>query len=259
MRKTYVYIISLLVINSTGELMAQKPEATDPPDTVSIPLSFRVGIDVSGPVIYLTDKNNLTAEGFFSYDLNEKRSVFLGGGYSNYKYSQYNYSYKTNGIFVKAGVDFNFLKPQTTMGKYWAGVGLHYGISMFSYQIPELSHTNYWGTTTTSIPYQSRWGHFIEASPGFRASLFGNFTIGWSVSLRKMIYSGGANDIRPIYIPGYGMAAKSFSTGINYFLIWNFRYKIIHVVIKKEPPEEPEENATPSPNNSSGNTQTTLP
>jgi hypothetical protein len=235
-------------MNSTGELMAQKPAATVPPDTVTFPLTIRAGVDISGPVIYLTDKNNLTVEGYLSADLNEKRSLYLGGGYSNYKYSQYNYSYVTNGFFIKAGVDFNLMKPQTAKGKYWAGVGLHYGLSSFSYEIPELSHDNYWGTTTASLPTQSLWSHFIEASPGFRAQFFGNVTIGWSISLRKMIYSGGGKDIRPIYIPGYGLAASSFSAGINYYIIWNFRYKTIKVLIKKEQPEEPEEETTPSTN-----------
>ena len=235
---------------STGELMAQKPAVTESPDTVIIPLAIRAGIDITGPIIYLTDKNNLTVQGYISADLNEKRSLYLGGGYSNYKYSQYNYSYLTSGVFFKAGIDFNILKPQTAMGRYWAGVGLHYGISSFNFEIPELSHENYWGTTTTSAPSQSRWGHFIEASPGFRARLFGNFSIGWSISLRKMIYTGGNKDIRPIYIPGYGLAASSFSTGLNYFLTWNFRYKTIKVLIMKEPPEEPDEDATPATNNS---------
>jgi hypothetical protein len=245
-RKIYVYIISLLLIISTGELMAQTTPATEPPDTVTIPLAIRTGIDISGPVIYLTDKSILNVEGYLSADLNEKRSLYLAGGYANYKHSQSNYNYLTHGIFFKAGVDFNLMKPQTAMGKYWAGVGIRYGITSFTYEIPELSHDNYWGTTTVSIPSQSQWGHFIEASPGFRAQLFGSLYIGWSISLRKMIYSGSNKDIKPIYIPGYGLASSSISTGINYFLIWNFRYKTIKVLIKKEPPEEPEENAQPS-------------
>jgi hypothetical protein len=239
--------------------MAQKPEATEPPDTVAIPLAIRAAIDITGPVIYFLDKNNFTAEGYLSADLNERRSLFLGGGYTNYKYSQYNYSYHTNGLFLKAGVDFNLMKPQTAMGKYWAGIGLHYGISSFTYEIPELSYVNYWGTTTASFPSQSHWGHFIEATPGFRARFFGNLSLGWSISLRKMIYKGGNNDSSPIYIPGYGIAAKSFSFGINYYFVWNFRYKTIKVLIKKDLPEEPEENTTPPDNTGSGNNQVMEP
>jgi hypothetical protein len=258
-KKTYAYIISLLVLLSTGEIMAQKPAAADttsePPDTVVFPLAIRAGIDIAGPVIYLTDKNNITFEGYLSADLNEKRSLYFGGGYANYKYSQYNYSYRTNGMFVRAGIDFNLLKPKTSMGIYWAGVGIHYGVSVFTYEIPELSQESYWGTTTASVPSQSHWGHFAELTPGFRARLFGNVSIGWSLSLRKMIYSGGSKDTKPIYIPGYGLSAKSFSTGINYFIVWNFHYRKINVIIRKEPPEEPDENVAPPANSGSGDNQ----
>jgi hypothetical protein len=247
----------------TGELVAQKPPATEPPDTVTIPLSIRAGIDIAGPIIYSIDKSDLTLQGCFLVDINEKKALFIGGGYTNYKYSQYNYSYITNGIFLRTGIDFNILKPQTAVGKYWAGVGLHYGISVFSYEIPMLSHENYWGTTATSIPSQSHWGHFLEVNPGFRAQLFGNLTLGWSVSLRKMIYSGGSKNTKPIYIPGYGLSAKSFSTGINYFLIWSFRYKTIKVLIQKEAPEAPEEDTTnptdTNKNPGSGNMQEMQP
>ena len=89
------------------------------PDTVTFPLKIRTGIDITGPVIYFTDKNILNAEGYISADLNEKLGVFLGAGYSDYKYSQYNYEYLTKGIFFRAGVDINILKPEVS----WVDTG----------------------------------------------------------------------------------------------------------------------------------------
>jgi hypothetical protein len=254
-RKIYVYIISLIASIISPGLKAQDTISVEPPDTVTFPLAVNAAIDVSSPVIYFTNKNNLNLEGFFSVDLNEKKSVFAGGGFARYSYSQYNYAYSTGGIFVKAGLDFNFLKPQVSPGRYWAGLGLHYGASMFSYKMPEINHTNYWGTSTITVPSQSHMAHFLEASGGFRSQLFGSFRIGWSVSMRKLIYAGGSKDTRPIYIPGYGLSSKSFTTAFNYFFIWNFRYKSIKVFIKKEAPEEPEDTDMQQNNNGSGNSQ----
>jgi hypothetical protein len=77
-------------------------------DTIPITLKIKVGIEVSGPAIYYTDKNILNAEGYVSVDLNEKRSAFLALGYLNYKYSQYNYSYINKGSFVKIGMILTF-------------------------------------------------------------------------------------------------------------------------------------------------------
>lgn len=237
---TYI-IISLIVVFPPGHLMAQNNPKTEPPDTVMVPLKIRAAFDIAGPIIYLTDKNNMTAEGYISADLDEKKSLFFCGGYSDYKHDQYNYNYFTRGFFAKTGIEFNFLKPETARGKYWAGVGFHYGLSSFTDKISSLSQENYWGTTSLSIPSRSHWGHFIEASAGFRADFFANIAVGWSVSLRKLLYAGTDKEMRPIYFPGYGSGGKPYSTGLNYYLIMNFRYKTIRVLIHKKPPEEPQE------------------
>ncbi|MCU0472540.1 MAG: DUF6048 family protein [Bacteroidales bacterium] len=241
MEKTSVYIISILIFLFSLPAMAQN----EPPDSVDILLKLKVGIEVAGPAIYFTDKNNLSIEGYFSADLNERRALYFSGGYSDFKYSQYNYSYISKGFYVKAGVDFNLLKPATGMGKYWAGIGLHYGLSSFISETPFLKYENYWGTTSSSIARKTDWGHYLEASPGFRAEIFRNFNIGWSISLRKLIYTGTGKDLKPIFIPGYGSANKSFSTGISYYLMWSIPYKKIRVTVKEEPPSETGEQEEP--------------
>jgi len=86
-------------------------------DTLDIPLKMRTGIDIFGPAMYFADKNIFSAEGYFSIDLNEKRSVFLSAGYLNYKYSQPDYEYINKGLFLRTGFDFNLLKPEKAMGK----------------------------------------------------------------------------------------------------------------------------------------------
>ncbi len=239
MRKTYAYFISILFTMSWIQLSGQND--VEPPDTVEIPLKIMAGIEITGPVIYFIDKNNLSFEGHLSADLNEKIAVYLGGGYSDYKYSQKNYNFLSSGIFLKAGADFNLMKPQKSAGKYWSGIGIHYGLSSYTSEIPFFQHENYWGMASSSSERISSLGHFIEATPGFRAEIFNFLTIGWSVSLKKLISSGTGKDLRPVYFPGYGSGSKSFSTGINYFIILNFSYKKIKVIIKPEPVEEPVE------------------
>ena len=237
MWKISVYIISLLILCSPDLLLAQE----QPEDSVTIPLKIKAGIDVIGPVIYLTDRNILNTEGFVAVDLNEKYALYAGGGYSDFKYSQYNYSYISKGIYFKVGIDINLLKPELTEGKYWAGVGLRYGLSVYTLEIPSFRYTNYWGTATSSVEPSTRLGHFFEISPGVRIELFKNFSIGWSVNLRRLIYSGTGRDLRPVYLPGFGRGGNPFSAGVSYFLAFNIPYKKIRVEIKKEIPEETEE------------------
>ena len=56
-----------------------------------------------------------------------------------------------------------------------------------------------------------------------------------------LLYTGTGKDLRPIYFPGFGNGGKTFTTGLNYFIVWNIPYKKINVIIKKEVPEETEE------------------
>jgi hypothetical protein len=235
MKRTFNYHISLVVVLLAGmqQLFAQ--------DTIIVPLKYRIAVEASGPAIYFSDKSILNAEANISYDLNEKRSVHLGGGFLDYKYSQYNYSYLSKGFFFRTGIDFNLMAPEKAQGKYWAGIGLHYGLSRFTTEIPFYSKNNYWGTVTSSVGSKSGWAHFIEASPGVRAEIIRNISIGWNVSLRMLLSSGTGKDLRPLYLPGFGSGAKRFSTGVSYFISWNIPYKKITVITKPPAPEEPDE------------------
>jgi hypothetical protein len=238
MRRISAYIINLLlfVLSSLFVVHAQ--------DTVLIPLKIIVGMEVLGPAIYFSEKKTLNAEGYISVDLDEKKSVVLEAGYLNFKYSQYNYTYLDKGIFVRTGVDFNLLKPEKSLGKYWAGIGLRYGLGRFNSEVPSFQKENYWGIISSSIANKTSWGHFVEVSPGVRVEVFKNFSMGWTLSLRMLLYTGTGKDLRPIYFPGFGNGGKTFTTGLNYFFVWNIPYKKINVIIKKEVPDETEDTET---------------
>jgi hypothetical protein len=246
MLRIFAYFISPLLF-----LFAALSQV-DAQDTVLVPLKIKAGLEVSGPIIYFSQKNPLNAEGYVSVDLNEKIAATLAGGYLKFTYSQYNYNYLNNGIFAKAGLDINLLDAKKSAGKYWAGLGLHYGLSRFNWEVTSFQKEDYWGTTASSLGPRTNWAHFLEAAPGVRTEIFKNICLGWSISVRMKLYSGTGKDLPPIDFPGFGNGTKTFSTGLNYFLVWTIPYKKINVIIKKEAPEEPDDNspATPAPGNS---------
>jgi hypothetical protein len=221
-------------------------------DTIPIPLKVKVGLEVSGPAIYYSDKNILNEEGYVSVDLDEKHSAVLAAGYLNFKYSQYNYTYLNHGSFVRIGMDFNILKPDKSKGKYWAGVGLRYGLSRFISETPSLEKEDYWGTTSSSVVQKTNWGHFVEVIPGVRAEIFNHFSIGWSISMRMLLHTSTGKDLRPVYFPGFGDGTKTITTGLSYYIVWNIPYKKINVILKKEVKEEPEDNGDTNTNDTNG-------
>jgi hypothetical protein len=226
MRRIYAYFISLLVL-LTANLSRGVAQ-----DTLSFPLNTKIGLDISGPVIYLTDNNIFNVEGYISVDINEKISVALGTGYLDYSYSQYNYEYLSKGIYFRPGIDFNLLKPAKSTGRYWVGLGIRYGISSFSSDIPLLKQENYWGTFTSYVGNKRYLGHFFEISPGVRAELFRNFSMGWNVSLRLLVHCNSGEDLKPVMIPGFGDGSRKINPGIHYFVVWNIPYRKIHVITK---------------------------
>jgi hypothetical protein len=240
MRRTYAYFTSLLILILSGSLQAQ--------DTVMFPLKIRLGFDLVGPGYYYYDRNNKNLEGHFSFDKSEKLSYAAEIGYLNYKYSQYNYDFRARGIFIKLGTDFNLLKPPVSAGRYWGGIGLRYGVSLYKSETPSFQYRNYWDTIYSSLPERKRMGHFLEVAPGIRTEIFRNFSMGWTIRLRLLISSGGGRDLKPIYFPGYGDGSRSVTAGINYYLIWSIPYRTKRVITKPPPPEEPEETEeTPLP------------
>jgi hypothetical protein len=202
------------------------------------PLKLRVGLDVFGASKYFYDKEKANIEAFFSVDMNEKRSAIFIAGRSDYTYSLYidetfkKYRFNSKGFYLKSGVDINMFKPKKADGKYSLGVGLRYGITNYSYGVPEINFENYWGSYQTSISKNRAWAHYIEATPSIRAEIFKNLNLGWSISLRKAISSGTGKGMKPIYMPGYGDVSKTFGFGINYFIIWSFPHKEKRVIIQ---------------------------
>ncbi len=247
-KKISAYFISLLLILVLPDTAAQETEK----DTVDYQLYARGGIDLVGPGIYLADPDIMNTEMYFSFDLNDRYALYSGFGYSRYSWSQYNYRYNSTGLTFKAGIDINIMRPQNSGGRYWAGIGIRYCVSPFRWEVPVFEHTNYWGNTSSMIPEDHSWGHFIELAPGFRAEVFKNFTMGWSIPLRRLIYSGTGKDLRPVYMPGFGNASSNVSAGIMYHLSWNIPTRLIKVkarvseIIEPEPGTNPVETTQPA-------------
>lgn len=238
MKRISAYIISILLLSALSVTSRGQ-------DTVDVPLKIRVGFEAIGPATYFIDKKTLNFEGNVTIDLSEKMSVMAGGGHTNYSYSQYNYDYTAKGTFIKAGVDFNLMGVEKARGKYFGGVGFHYGLSISSFEVPSFMTQNYWGTVTSSIPETSGSAHFLEITPGVRTEVLRNLSMGWTINIRWLFYKTMKSDLKPLYLPGFGNAGTNLSTGISYFITFNIPYKNKRVIVLPPPPEEPEEETNP--------------
>lgn len=253
MSRIYVYIISItLLLNSFWQQAGAQ-------DTIMFPMKVRLGFELLGSSKYFYEKERTNLEFTVSADLNERVSAVLSLGKTDHSYKRYRdtsfllYNYTTNGTYYKAGLDFNLLKADKSQGKYFVGMGIRYGMSHFTYEIPEITTENYWGRTVTKVPRTDEWAQYIEFTPGVRAEFIKNISMGWTVSLRKMIDPGTGRHQKPVYLPGYGNGSKSFSPGVNYYIIWSIPFRTRRVIIQPEPEEEEEDMNNPNQNSDMNN------
>jgi hypothetical protein len=248
-KRTCICFISLLIIISSRALSQ---------DTVTVPLHIRAGFDFSGPVIKIINHDLISYGVLASADLKENFAVSAGLRYSSFSSSEYSYDFSSRGISFEAGADYNFMKPKTAQGKYYAGIGLRYGLSIYSEEIPRIIYSNPWGTGQMSLPLSHHLGHYLEITPGVRTELFPGVTIGWNLYMRLLISAGAGRDLKPVWMPGYGDATSGMTTGAEYYISISVPYKKIRVIIRPRPVETEEQedegsdNVTPAPASLSG-------
>lgn len=212
MKKIYALFSSLFILSSA--LLAEEA------DSLVSKKALIFGVELSGPVIYAVDNNNLNYEGFVSLRLNHKFFLVAEGGYGNYKYDQYNYMCENQGVFFRLGTDINLLKPEKKIGNHYVGIGFRYGISMFKQETPWFKYENYWGEVESSIPGKTVHGHYLQMSGGIKAELFDNIFIGWTIRANLMIYQSSGKENRPVFIPGMGGTDGTIVPGISFHLAW---------------------------------------
>ncbi len=217
MKRICALFSSLVLVSSA--LLAQ--------ETDSLPnrKALIFGVELTGPVIYAIDNNILNYEGYVSYRLNHKYYLVGEGGYSNYKYEQYNYACENRGVFIRIGTDINLLKPEKKIGNHYVGIGFRYGLAVFKQETPWLKYENYWGEIESEIPEKIVSGHFLSLSGGIKAELFNNVFIGWTIRINLMLYNSSGKENKPVFIPGMGGTDGTIEPGISFHLAWQIPLK----------------------------------
>lgn len=202
-------------------------------DTIDFPLRLGVGAALYSPVSAFAGlyPRGVEINGF--YDINERFTIAADGGFSSFIQENYNYRYENDGFYLRMGTDYNLLNPLLAQGRYYAGISVRYGLSIFSHKVPSIEYNNYWGNYLTSADRTFHAAHFLEASPGIRAEIFNNFFIGWAVNLRLLVFSGTGRDMRAVDIPGFGNGSKPVSGGFNYYISIRIPYRSKRVTYVK--------------------------
>lgn len=175
-----------------------------------IPGFVRIGVDLSRipSAMYYPYRKEVTVVA--DARINSNLYVAFEGGYANTPYSDTNYTYKGNGMFVTLGVDYNFLKRQYVTEKNIFYAGFRYGFSHFNYSVPTYSIKNtYWGDNLKgSIPQTAVNAHWVELLVGLKVEVLKNLFMGWNIRERILVNNVKTDEMTPLIIPGFGSGSK---------------------------------------------------
>lgn len=227
MLSIYKYIISLLLC-----LLVYNTQAQDKTkDSLEVKTKWWNGLTVQADIASLVTSTlskgeTYSIEGGAQINLKNKYYPIFEMGFAGAdKTSSEDINFKTNGLFGRAGVDFNLRKAKEgaklTNNIFLAGVRL--GMSSFAYDITDITITDeYWGgSEPLNFNNQLTTKVWYEIVIGVKVEVLKHTYMGWTVRNKHLLSKDASGEVFPWYIPGFG---KNTSTnwGINYTLGYKF-------------------------------------
>jgi hypothetical protein len=218
MKSIYSCILSL----SICLLCSQASYAQNGADTIRTQ-GIRIGVDVGKIAYYfLTNNTNKTLE--FTADMSYKKLLLVGeAGYSMLDIAREKYTYSSNGLFARAGIEHNLLKGG---GDNYIFVGARYGIGQFSYQVSDIVlEDNVWGTSIVNSDQQNVTAHWGEAVGGVKVNMFGHVFLGFTARFKLRVAQSDYAQVDPLLIPGFGNPVRRNAMGFNYYVYYLIPFK----------------------------------
>ncbi len=192
--------------------------------TMEVPAGLRVGLDLTRFAIPFFQPYRRDATVVLDARYNDRLYLAADVSYGRTDHSDSNYTYKSNGVGIAIGVNYNLLKKQVPKENFMLYGGFKYGLALFSYEIPEYTvHSGYWGNYTGSVPTTTKMGHWVELSLGIKVEVLKNLYLGWSLHERILLNNSlTKSDFPPLLIPGYGKGYKGSAFDVQYTISYLF-------------------------------------
>lgn len=209
---------------------------------------FRVGLDLSRIPMHYLNPYRTDLEIHTDVRVDSDLYVALDGGWNRTRLDNKPvFQYNSQGVFLKAGVDYNLMKRKFPAEANLLYLGFRYGIARMQRQIPAYQVNDpYWGDLQGHFSSKTLLPQWAELLVGIKAEVLNNLFVGWSLHTRILITQNLDPQVRPYLIPGFGKATTNavfdMSYAVSYRIpLWSPKPK------KKTPKKEPEKNDAPPP------------
>lgn len=204
----------------------------------------RIGYDIGNLALLYFEPERMIFTASVDYEVAQDIYPVVELGYQNVRIRKENYDYVSNGIFVRPGVDVNFLKYEENDVYEMLFAGLRYGFSSMNHRAEDIrvEEEYFGGLASGNIPGKQIRTHWISLAGGARAEVFRNFFMGWSVYANLKIAQTKDDRMAPYNIPGFGRGDRRAGLVITYTLSYRFpvqRYKPVKIIKSRKPEENP--------------------
>lgn len=138
-------------------------------------------------------------------------------GYENTKFSNDNYDYKSNGTYLRLGVDYDLFMSEDFPTNDNIFVGLRY---CYSWQKHSSDHfkivDSYWGDYLGSVGKSAVNSHSLDLVFGLRCEVLRYLYMGWSFRTKFLVASFHDDNLDPYYVAGYGRYDSRVALGFTY-------------------------------------------
>ncbi len=134
--------------------------------------------------------------------------------------------YENHGHYFRAGLDINFLLKDPDRNMFF--IGFRYGHSYFDETLSYSFQDSFYGKINKTISASGLSGHWAEITTGLRVKIFPGFWMGYMARLKfSPGVRGASSQLRPLDIPGYGLADHANYWGFNYQVFWRIPFRKI--------------------------------
>jgi hypothetical protein len=218
---SFIFISLFLV---PGLLKSQETENRAEANQQEQLQGITLGINFEGPIGRFFDSNrsafsavthiNLSPGWFFRGEAGFENLVF-----SKENEKERNYSYETNGSFLKAGMLYDFFSVDEKGNNDNIFIGLNYGFALQEHRTGNFTIQNgYWEDFHGSESAYVVNTHWLEVSAGPRTELLKNLYMGWTINLRVKMLQSNPEELQPFSIPGFGSGDNTVNVGFSYVI-----------------------------------------
>lgn len=228
-QRTLKYIISSLFVLFVYTMNGQEEQIKD---TTAYKQSygFRVGLDISRPIIQSIQKEDLGLEITGDYRISNSLYLATELGYESEPTKEDYVQFHTKGSYIKLGANYNAYEN-------WQGMsnevyfGLRYGYSAFSQKLMQITAVdldNYFGAyeATPDKTYDNLQAHWMELHFGLKVEVFRNLYLTTAIQFKKLLSQKKPENFANLYIPGYqSISLNNGGVGFNYTIAYLIPFK----------------------------------